>query len=174
MSESISDDAMRRSATIKVAGFQSRPKTAGWFERAELIEVNVKHSLQSLGGSRGFECLGDSLQPGRIFCLKPDELGDCGTPPLRPAAASGWLRVAGSPCGVAADAQSRCLPRGVPSTVECLALGGGERPITAGLTTAWHDCSPLRDDIQAGGAEAFAGNWSPVTLVPRARAERRR
>jgi hypothetical protein len=68
----------------------------------------------------------------------------------------------------------RPVAAAVPGAIKRLALGAGEGSITAGLATAWHDCSPLRDDFQAGGDAAFAGHWLVASLAPRVRAERRR
>ena len=107
--------------------------------------------------------------------LKPDEFGDRGTLTLWPIAAGDRLRMATNRCGLVAVGFALTGPSGgVAGAIQRLALGAGDRQITAGLATAWHDCTPLRDDIQAGGDTAFAGNWLAASLAPRVRAERRR
>jgi hypothetical protein len=70
--------------------------------------------------------------PRRIVCLERDELGDCGSPTLRPAAAASGRIGAGSwRKRVAADTQPAGECDRMPGSIECLALGAGERPITA-------------------------------------------
>lgn len=150
-------------------------EAAGRLNGAEFVEIEVEDGLQSLGGSRGFERFGHGLQPSRVVRLERDEFGDGGSPTLWPTTAVGRLKLASSSRGgVAVGAQSSGRPCRMSGSVERLALGPGEGPITPGLAASWHDCSPLRDEIQVGCGAGSTGARVAASVAPRASAERRR